>query len=301
MTQRRRRAFTLTQLLVLLALLILIFGFFFAAVGRVRFAAGRSTSQNNLKQIGLAAHNYYDTHGSFPAGVDENGFSAHVYLLPYIEQDNLFKALDLKKSVDDKANEFVRKTVIKTYLSPNDPLMNVNDFGAANYLFSAGSEAALKDNNGLFFEKSKVRFPDVKDGTSNTVMTAETLKGDNNTRGVDMKRQHVELKADALKGIKDEAGVDDFKNSKNVVGTRCASWMAGRFLSGTFTGTRAVNDEKPDVDCGGKGGLSGMRSVTEGTNIGMADGSVRHISSKTGADVWKLLTNRDDGQALPDF
>src|SRR5437763_426540 len=125
MTRRRRRAFTLTQLLVLLALLILVFGFLFSAVGRVRFAAGRASSQNNLKQIGLAAHNYYDTMGSFPAGVDANGFSAHTYLLPYIEQDNLFKALDLKKAVDDKANETVRKTGVKVYLSPNDPLMNV--------------------------------------------------------------------------------------------------------------------------------------------------------------------------------
>jgi len=301
MTRRRRRAFTLTQLLVLLALLILVFGFLFSAVGRVRFAAGRASSQNNLKQIGIAAHNYYDTMGSFPAGVDANGFSAHTYLLPYIEQDNLFKALDLKKAVDDKANETVRKAGVKVYLSPNDPLMNVNEFGATNYLFSAGSDPGLKDNNGLFFETSKVKFPDIKDGTSNTVMTGETLKGDNNTRGVDRKRQHVELKADALKGLKDEAGVDDFKNNKNVVGTRCASWMTGRFLSGTFTGTRAVNDEKPDVDCGGKGGLSGMRSLTDGTNIGMADGSVRFITSKASVEVWKLLTNRDDGQVIPDF
>jgi hypothetical protein len=301
MTRRRRRAFTLTQLLVLLALLILVFGFFFAAVGRVRFAAARSSSQNNMKQIGIAAHNYYDAFGNFPSGVDANGFSAHTYLLPFIEQDNLFKTLDMKKAVDDKANENVRKTVVKTYLSPNDPLMNVNEFGATNYLFNAGSNPALKDNNGLFFEMSKVRFPDIKDGTSNTLLTAETLKGDNNTRGVDRKRQHVELKADALKGLKDDAGVDDFKNSKHVVGTRCASWMTGRFLSGTFTGTRAVNDEKPDVDCGGKGGLSGMRSLTDSTNIGMADGSVRTITSKASLEVWKLLTNRDDGQALPDF
>jgi len=77
--------------------------------------------------------------------------------------------------------------------------------------------------------------------------------------------------------------------------------MDGRFLQGTFTGTRQLNDSKPDVDCGGKGGLSGLRSLTDGNNIGMGDGSVRYITNKIKLDVWKLLSNRDDGQVLPDF
>jgi prepilin-type processing-associated H-X9-DG protein len=301
MNQRRRSAFTLTQLLILLALLVLFLGFFLASVGKVRFAAARASSANNMKQIGIACHNIYDSQGSFPAGVDANGYSALTYLLPYIEQDAVYKTIDLKKAFDDKANENARKTIIKVYLSPNDPIMNVNEYGATNYVLNAGSEASLKNNNGIFYEMSKVKFPDIKDGTSNTMLSGETLKGDGNKKAVDRRRQHVALKDAALNGIKDDTGVDDWKNNKNIAGTRCASWMDGRFLQTTFTGTRTLNDEKPDVDCGGKGGLSGLRSLSDGTNIGMADGSVRYITNKVGAEVWKLLTNRDDGQALPDF
>ena len=71
-----------------------------------------------------------------------------------------------------------------------------------------------------------------------------------------------------MKGIKDDTGVKDLENDKNIAADRCASWMDGRFLQGTFTGTRTINDDKPDVNCGGIGGLSALRSVdTDGVNI----------------------------------
>src|SRR5688572_297285 len=131
MTQRSARpAFTLTQLLMLLALLLLLAGFLFPAIFRVRLAAGRASSQNNLKQIGIALHNYYDTRGALPAGLDAKGFSAATHILPFIEQDNVFKQINFEKPHDDKANENVRKVLIKVYLSPNDPLMNVSEHGA---------------------------------------------------------------------------------------------------------------------------------------------------------------------------
>ena len=88
---------------------------------------------------------------------------------------------------------------------------------------------------------------------------------------------------------------------ENVTGARCASWMDGRFLQGTFTGTRRLNDEKPDVDCGGKGGLSGPRSLTDGTNVLLADGSVRHVRDQVKLEVWQNLAARNDGNVLPDF
>ena len=77
--------------------------------------------------------------------------------------------------------------------------------------------------------------------------------------------------------------------------------MDGRFLQGTFTGTRTLNDEKPDVNCAGLGGLSGLRGDEDTANILMADGSVRAVSSKVKLAVWKLLANRQDGMVLPAF
>src|SRR5262249_49976135 len=197
-----RRAFTLFQLLVLLAVLAILLGLLLPAIFKVRQAAARTQSANNLKQIGLAVHNYHDVYKSFPPGVNAENFSAAALLLPFIEQQNLYKQIDFKKSIDDKANAKVRALVIKTFLSPRDPLMSVSaDFGATNYLFCAGSKAALKDNDGVFYRDSKVRIPnDIPDGTSNTLMTGETLKGDSGVNATDLRRQYVLLKKDALDG-----------------------------------------------------------------------------------------------------
>jgi type II secretory pathway pseudopilin PulG len=304
MTPQRfpRPAFTLFHLLIILALLAILLGLLLPGAAKLKERAARMESQNNLKQIGLAAHNYLSVMNHFPPGCDENNFSAAIHLLPYIEQDNVYKMIDLKKSVDDKANADIRKTVIKTFLNPFDPVKSVSmDYGATNYLFSAGSKAPLADNDGIFYFNSKVGINDIPDGTSNTVMTGETLKGDSAVKATNPKRQHVALKKDALKEINDDAGVDDFKNNKNIAADRCASWMDGRFLQGTFSGTRSINDERPDVTCGGAGGLSGLRGLDTSVPVGFADGSVRVINKDVKPDVWKLLTSRNDGQPIPNF
>src|SRR6267142_2031941 len=297
MKLRPRPAFTLFQLLVVLALLLLLFALLLPAVAKVRQAAARSQSQNNLKQIGLACHNYHDVNGRFCSGNDANNFSAAAYLLPYIEQDNLYKLLDFKKSVTDKDNATVRMTIIKTFLSPNDPRTNVSaDFGATNYLFCAGSKHALKDNDGVFYQDSKTKFADISDGTSNTLMAGETLKGDGGKKAVDVHRQHVQYDKAALDKLSDDSGVQDFKDDKHIAGDRCASWMDGRFLQGTFTTTRVGNDPKPDVNCEGLGGLSGLRTLEKGSiNVLICDGSVRSVSKKIDLDVWKALGTRAGG------
>ncbi len=300
MSTRPRRAFTLFQLLTVLAILGIGFALFLPALAKARAAAARIQSQNNLKQIGLACHAYYDVNKAFPAGCNAQNFSAAVHILPFIEQGNVYNLIDLKKPVDDKANAQARGVLIKTFLNPTDPVKKVNDnYGPTNYLFNAGSKPDLADDDGVFYLDSKITFADITDGTSNTLFTGETLKGDGGTKAEDVRRQYVLLKKEALKGIKDDAGVQDWKDDKDVAGDRCASWMDGRFLQGTFTGTRTLNDAKPDVSCGGAGGLSGLRGPPEGVNVGFADGSVRFIGKAVKPGVWKLLTSRNDGQPLP--
>jgi prepilin-type processing-associated H-X9-DG protein len=299
MRTRTRPAFTLFQLLIILAILAILLGLLLPAVARTREAAARMQSQNNMKQIGLAIHNYHDVNGFFPSGNNDKNYSASAVLLPYIEQDNLYKLIDFTKEMDDKANDTVRKTIVKTFLNPMDPGQAPKEFGATNYLYSAGSQASLTDNDGVFYQNSKLRLTDVTDGTSNTLMTGETLKGDGGTKAVDVKRQHVLLKKDDLKGIKADAGVQDFKDSKNVVGDRCASWMDGRFLQGTYNGMLLPNDEKPDVNCAGAGGVSALRSLGEKINVGFCDGSVRAINTKFKPEIWKALMTRAGGEVIP--
>jgi type II secretory pathway pseudopilin PulG len=300
MNARPRRAFTLFQLLVLLALLGLLFALLLPAIAKVRQAANRATSMNNLKQLAIACHAYHDTYGHLPSGNDGGHFSAAAKLLPFVEQDNLYKLIDFDKPMTDQANATVRATRIKVFLSPLDPITNVKkEHGATNYLFNAGSNYALADNDGLFYQDSKVRFADVTDGLSNTLMGGETLKGDGGTRAVDVRRQHVLLNKDALKNLKNDSGVQEFKDGKNIVGDRAASWMDGRFLQGTFTGTRPPNDPKPDVSCDGLGGLSGLRSLEGTVNVMMGDGSVRSVRQTIKLEIWQLLTSRNDGQPIP--
>jgi type II secretory pathway pseudopilin PulG len=300
MTTRTRTGFTLFQLLVILAILAILFALLLPAVAKVREAAARSQSLNNMRQIGIAAFSYHDANAAFPSGNNKENFSALAILLPYIEQGNVYNSVDFKKPMDDKANATARAVVIKTYLSPRDGIMSVsNDFGATNYLFNAGSNPALADNNGVIYQDSAVKLTDITDGTSQTLLTIETLKGDGGTKALDVRRQFVLLKKDDLKGIKDEAGVEEWKDNKKIAGDRGASWMDGRFLQSTFTTTRAANDEKPDVNCAGYGGLSGARTVDKNVLIGFCDGSVRALNKEVKLEVWKALGGRNDGTPLP--
>jgi type II secretory pathway pseudopilin PulG len=292
MTQRHKRSgITLFQLLVVIALLAILLGLMLPAVAKVRQAAARTQSQNNLKQLMLGTINYADTYGGWlPPGVDDNHFSAASRVLPFIEQANLYNTIDFKKSIDDKANADARKAIVKTFLSPDDPVAQVKpEWGATNYLF----------NDQVFSLNSKMRFPaSIPDGTSNTIFLGETLKGDGGTKPVTVQRQYVLLDKAALKDIKPDAGVADWKDGKHIAGDRCASWMDGRFLQGTFNGQLQPNDERPDVSCGGAGGVSALRSLHDVIQVGLGDGSVRGVSVKISETTWKAALTPAGGEVL---
>lgn len=149
----------------------LLVGFLVPAVQKVRDAAGRAASSNNLKQIGIAIHNYHDTTGAFPRDItDKNGkpiLSWRVAILPYIEQDNIYKAFKMDEPWDGPNNSRLSKTIIKTFLSPQTPPQKSPDgYGLTSYKGVSGP--------GAMFEPGRpIKFADVTDGLSNTVMVVE--------------------------------------------------------------------------------------------------------------------------------
>ncbi len=191
-----RKAFTLIELLVVIAIIAVLVGLFLPAVQKVREAAARGQCQNNLKELGLALHNYHDAHQQLPPGYVATGpyvngttdtapgWAWGTYLLPYLEQNNLYQQLDPSRPVQNCA---AAQEVVKSFLCPSDlvaplPFAVSDDSWVAICLAPPSSYAACcgggvsttaATGNGCFFRNSRVRLIDIIDGTSSTIFIEE--------------------------------------------------------------------------------------------------------------------------------
>jgi prepilin-type N-terminal cleavage/methylation domain-containing protein len=193
-----RGAFTLIELLVVIAIIAILVGMLLPAVQKVRAAAALASCKNNLKQIGLALHHYHDVKGAFPAGYQDPtpwpqldngpGWGWGAFILPYLEQENLFRQINFAADVGDPSNAAVRVQSLKIFLCPADldiGTFTVTDGGANSWTLAQGSYVACNGNDGVddfttpphtgaFVRAVKgYRVADIRDGLSNTFFVAD--------------------------------------------------------------------------------------------------------------------------------
>ena len=194
-----RRAFTLIELLVVIAIIAILIGLLLPAVQKVREAAARMKCQSHLKQIGVALHNYEGAYQKFPSGYVSRAASVNgdnlgpgwgwaALLLPYVEQDNLYRKINPAVDLLDPSHAAVRVTVLPGFRCPSDTPAGGDTFTAvsgtgtlgqlafANYVACGGTfEVSLfpDTNTGQFLRNSAYRMADLTDGTSNTLFVTE--------------------------------------------------------------------------------------------------------------------------------
>jgi len=330
----RKKGFTLIELLVVIAIIAILVALLLPAVQQAREAARRSQCKNQLKQIGLALHNYLETHSVFPPGslgrevyTITLGPGAHLpiericwipLLLPFLEYSNLYNGIT--PYMDGTAADFSptsspsgwpgARTQIPLLKCPSDPnggkangLTTAGEFVDrvfSNYAVCMGStgtrfagppvDATATNLNGMFYAMSKTRIRDVTDGTSNTLMVGE-----------------IRLTPDVQTGANDER-TDWRGHVWNHYGPN--TWFSTQNPPNTRDPDRHVKcfENEPTIPCNKIPGATGNTSRLHtrsghvgGSQVGLADGSVRFVSENIATPTFNALGTRGEGDLVGEF
>jgi prepilin-type N-terminal cleavage/methylation domain-containing protein/prepilin-type processing-associated H-X9-DG protein len=302
---RPRSAFTLIELLVVIAIIAILIGLLLPAVQKVREAAARAKCTNNLKQIGVGLHNYHGVYNSFPPGYRTNKTDTSIWgwgtdLLPYIEQENLYKLLNPQGQTlmqAGTANFALLQSTIPGYICPSDTNTggNLNNnrllgwapagqfAGISNYVVAGGNtDGSLSGGQAVFTNDTGVNVLQITDGSSNTFAAGERMTQQNSSSG--------------------------------TLNAYAALWCGGDTSSGTTQGDGAIRAfTQYQMQTGYRTSdnknypayaFSSMH--TGGANFLLCDGSVRFVNQGIGYNyenrpytaTYSKLGDRTDGQPL---
>lgn len=302
--QPHPRGFTLIELLVVVAILGVLIALLLPAIQAAREAARRSKCANNLKQFGLACHNYASTHHVLPMGrIGAPSYSLHVALLPHLDQGPLFDAFNMSILAADVSSPGPNSTGIYAKLDfllcPSDPQAKSP---MTSYAGCLGDHRSAFTPNGVF-EVGPVTLAAIKDGTSGTVAMSEFLVG----RGdrVERLRAHF-APTDMLDGppadleqfsarCRSLAGMEPAANIKGMI------WTLGQREHTLYDHTLPINNPSCVNTIASKEVAVATTATSlhpGGANGLFADGHVRFLSERIAPAIWRGLGTRNGGEAI---
>jgi prepilin-type N-terminal cleavage/methylation domain-containing protein/prepilin-type processing-associated H-X9-DG protein len=308
-TPRPGAGFTLIELLVVIAIIAVLIGLLLPAVQKVREAANRARCQNNLKQLGVAMHNYHDALGTLPdGGIDHFSGNWQVSILPFIEQNamyQLYQGYGTAQSVirpGNITNVTGRQLALCTCPSDTPALPGGKTYDNCsyhNYAANFGNTAVgdsisntsmetLATYNGFTYGGAPFRYnnpqrlTDITDGTSNTLMLADVIQG----QGVDVR------------------GYTWWGDGGAFVTSLLPNDPGGDYVNHTYCNTDPPNP--PARECGTVTQTNGyyVRAFAArsrhpgGVNVSFCDGSCRFISDRVAALTWQQLGTSQGGEAI---
>ncbi|HBL45028.1 DUF1559 domain-containing protein [Gimesia sp.] len=307
----KKRGFTLIELLVVIAIIAILIALLLPAVQQAREAARRSQCKNNLKQIGLALHNYHDNFKTFPPGDVRDTYSALDdwstsqitwigRILPFLDQAPLYNMINFERAPGNGGdNVEVRETILTAVRCPSDSSRPPHSsYAQTSYLACRGTEASSGNDrtDSMFSVNSRVAIRDVEDGTSNTMMVSETFAT----------APFCDDQPTTTSGIGACPASCVTKTPYSGSAQQGYSWFYGTHYESHYYGTVYNPNNKDMPDCGAGSSttaalLAARSKHTGGVHVLVADGAVRFASDNIDNTIWRNLGNPRDGNVLGEW